>query len=310
MSSKNKQFSILAILILIFSIYTYFLLPSVMSWGHDANYKNVSVMTKVNVTQGFPEITNITCNGGSAITLTAGGTKQVLCIVKIRDYNGGNTISTTNATFYYYLNVASDPDDNNSHYTNTSCIEDSVDGLNATWNCTWNILYYANNGTWIANITVMDDYNMTARGTRNATISTLYALNVTDTIDFGNMAVGDTTPGDPLQANVTNLGNMNINVTVKGFAGDNETTGANYAMFCAYRNITISNERYNTSVSTYDDMTRLTGAATTIQGFTVIQQTNDAVQETNTTYWRLHVNTTNNPFGMCNGTVVFGAIAS
>jgi hypothetical protein len=309
MSSKNKQFSILAILILIFSIYTYYLLPSVMSWGHDVNYKNVSVMTKVNVTQALPEITNVTCNGGSALTLTAGGTKQMLCVVKIMDFNGGNTIANVNATFHYYLNLSTDPDDNNTHYTNTTCIENSTDGLNATWNCTFEILYYANNGTWIANITVKDDYNMTAKSTKNATISTLYALNVTDTIDFGSMAVGDTTLGDPIQANVTNLGNMNINVTVKGYAGDNETTGANYAMFCQYRNITIANERYNTSSSTYDDMTSLTGATTTIRGFTVLQQTNDAMQEINTTYWRLHVNATNNPFGMCNGTVVFGAIA-
>jgi len=301
-TKKNKI--TLLILLVIFIIYLYNILPSVISWGPSSNYENVSVRTTVNVTQAYPEIINITCNNGASVTLNAGTTYTLICLVQIRDYNGGNTINSTNGTFYYYLNESSDPDDNNVHYTNTSCTENSTNGYYTNWTCAFSVWYYANNGTWEANITVKDDYNLTAKDYTTVTIDPLYALNVTPVIDFGNRAVGDTTP--PIPANITNFGNMDINVSVYGFGGNNEVTGAGLAMICEVRNITLPNERYDLSSATpYDSMTPITGAATHITGLTIPQQTNDSKPEINTTYWRLHINITTNPFGVCNGTVVF-----
>ena len=298
----------IGVLIILFTIYLYNLVPLVVSWGPSNNYENVSVRTTVNVTQSYPEIINITCNNGTAITLTAGGTYRVDCLVEIRDFNGGGAISNVNGTFYYYLNDTFDSDDNNTHYTNNSCSQDgAASGYFVNWTCSFDVWYYALNGTWEANITVNDSYNLTANDYSNSTISPLYALNVTSPIDFGNLPVGDTS-STSVQANVTNFGNMDINVSVFGFGGNDSVSGAGLSMICAQRNISLPNERYDLSSATlYNAMTRITGAAVTIPGIMVTKQTQAGVYSVNSTYWRLHVNVTTNPFGICNGTVVFAA---
>lgn len=303
--SNNK---ILLVALVLLTFFLIFKGMTVTGWGHDANYRNVSVRTTVNVTNSYPEITNITCNSGASITLTAGGTKSVLCLVQIRDYNGGNTINYVNATFYYYLNQSYDPDDNNVHYTNTSCIENNTNGYYTNWSCFYDVWYYANNGTWRINATVNDSYGAKDNKYRNATIAALLALNVTDVIDFGQLAVTETSPS-AVQANVTNFGNRPINVSVYGFGGENPVLYAGLAMICEQRNITLPNERYSMDSVAYDSMTSLTGTPAQIAGLTIQQQTDDAQQVINATYWRLHVNLTTNPFGICNGTVVFSAEA-
>jgi hypothetical protein len=304
--TSRKVFLALSLMLLFFIAFKGFL---VSSWGPGANYRNYSVRTTVNVTNAYPEILNITCTNGTGITLNAGTTKAISCLIQARDYNGGNTINNANATFHYYLNSTVDPDDGNVHYTNSSCSLANADNYYANWTCVFDVWYYANNGTWVVNATVNDTYGKTGNNRGNATISSLLALNVTNLIDFGQLAVTDYSSS--IQANVTNFGNRQINITVYGFGDENETRYAGYAMICDQRNLTLPNERYALASATdYDAMTPLTGAATTIPGFSLYQQTDDAQQVINATYWRLHVNITTNPFGVCNGTVIFAAQAS
>jgi len=278
----------------------------VTSWGPSSNYENMSVRTTVNITNAYPEIINITCNNNQPITLNAGTTLTVYCLVEIRDYNGGNTINYVNGTFYYYLNASSDPDDNNTHYTNTSCTENSTNGYYTNWTCAFDLLYYANNGTWEMNSTVNDSFGAKDNDYGNATISALLALNVTNVIDFGNLPVTQTS--NIKEANITNFGNVPINVSVYGFGGEDEVTGAGLAMICEQRNITLPNERYSLNSSgLYNDMTSITGSPVIIPSLKIPKQTVPNVYMLNSTYWRLHVNLTTNPFGICNGTVVFAA---
>lgn len=301
---ENKIILIIVLLLVVFSLSK---IPSVVSWGNSSNYKNYSVRTTVNVTNAYPEILNITCNNDASFTLNAGTTKTIVCIVQIRDYNGWNDINYANATFYYNVNESSDPDDNNEHYTNGSCLNTSNDGQYlANWTCSFNVWHYAFNGTWYANSTVNDSYGAQDNDYGTATIDALLALNVTPVINFGNMAVTDTSASSE-QANITNFGNVDINVTVYGFGGNNMTGGSGFAMICEQRNLTLPNERYDLNPATgYPAMTRISGVANQT-GLTIIRQTNDAQQEINSTYWRLHINLTTNPYGICNGTVVFSA---
>ncbi len=297
-------------LVLMLVLFSYMLIKGfpVTSWGPSGNYENVSVRTTVNVTNAYPEILNITCNNGVGVTLTAGSTKTINCMVQIRDYNGGTDINYANATFYYYLNESSDPDDNNTHYTNTTCTENNSNGYYANWTCAFDAWYYANNGSWVVNATVNDSYGAQDNNHGNFTIGALFALNVTDVIDFGDLAVTQTSAEQ--EANVTNLGNVPMNVSVYGFGGDDEVTGAGLAMICEQRNITIPNERYSvTSGAGYGAMTSITGAPATLPGLTIDKQTTPSGYKINSTYWMLHVNLSNNPFGICNGTVVFAAEA-
>jgi hypothetical protein len=306
---KKKFFSVALLILVIFLIFKG--IP-VTSWGPGANYRNYSVHTQVNVTNAYPEVLNVTCSGNysgvpsAAITLTAGNTKTVYCLAQVRDYNGGNTVISVNATFYYYSSASSDPDENNTHYTNTSCTMNNSGGYYSNWTCAFDVWYYANNGTWRANATANDSYSTTNFNYGNATVSALLALNVTSLINFGSLAVTETS--QVIQANVTNFGNVPINFSVHGFGGEDPVLYAGLAMICDQRNISISNERYSLNgADTYDIMTQITGSPVTVNGTTIQKQTIPNTYMINSTYWTLHVNLTTNPFGICNGTVIFAA---
>jgi hypothetical protein len=306
LGARGKIFLISVLFILLFIIIK---TGPVLSWGPGNNYRNYSVRTTVDVTNAYPEVLNVSCNNGAAITLNAGTTKTINCTVQIRDYNGGGDINYVNATFYYFLNASSDPLDNNTNYMNASCTNITADGYYTNWSCSFDAWYYALNGTWRANVTANDTYGAKDNDYGNFSIASLLALNATPVIDFGSMAVTDTSVTS-VQANITNLGNRPINVSVYGFGGDSEATGANLAMLCQIRNISLPNERYSTdSGAVYAAMTPITAAPVTIPDLTVAKQTLADTYIVNSTYWTLHVNLTTNPFGECNGTVVFSAIS-
>ncbi|MBN1793072.1 hypothetical protein JW826_05300 [Candidatus Woesearchaeota archaeon] len=317
MKIKTKP-RIILLFALIFVFYLYYILPSVISWGPIDNYRNFSVRTTVNVTDAMPEIVNITCNNGTAITLNAGTVYPVICKIELKDYNGGNTLNGTGSsgvnasTFYYYLNASEDPDDNNVHYTNSTCEVNGTAFANYSinWTCTFYTWYYANNGTWIINITVHDRYNgrsYNVTGTRNATIGSLYAVNVTNVIDFGDMYVGETSTTS-VEANITNFGNMDINISLYGFGGENQTLYPDLAMVCAVRNLSLDTERYSVNGSeAWAAMTPISGTPTALPNMTLIQQQDDSTPVMNATYWRLYIDPISNPFGQCNGTVIFSA---
>jgi hypothetical protein len=294
-------------------------MPSALSWGPGPNYRNFSVRTTVNVTEAYPEVLNITCNNGSSILLTAGASTFVLCTVVIRDYNGGDTIigingsGVFNATFYYFQNKSSDPDEDNVHYSNASCSFNQSNGYYVNWTCGFDVQYFANNGTWRINVSVLDTHNeqnLSVVSSFNTTISPLYALNVTEVIDYGSLYTGQTSASS-VEANVTNLGNMQINVTVYGFGGDNATKGVGLAMLCEQRNLSVSNERFSVdSGAPFASMVPLSGSPQMIPDLTLLKQTIPGNLITNSTYWAIHINISDNPFGVCNGTVVFSAVSS
>lgn len=280
------------------------------SYSIGPNYRNISVDTTVNITNSKPEVLIVDIdNGISNITLNAGSTRLVTCNSTVLDYNGGNTIANVTAVFYDGNSVNHTmPEDNNSMYYNTSCLEQSVNGYYANYTCTFVVEYYANaSNNWICNVTANDvyDFNGIDYGWNYNTteINTLYALNVTSLIDYGDLAVEDTSTAQ--EANITNFGNVAINVSVYGYG---VTPGDGLAMNCDVGNITIANEKFslNQTGDFVVDYTSLSSVAQDI-GLTIPHQLNDSQQEINSTYWRLFVPP--NPFGVCNGTVVFQAEA-
>lgn len=266
------------------------------------NYDHVNVTTIVNVTNALPEILNVTVEGANDnITLNAGMTRTVTCNATIRDYNGFNDIDVVNATLYHHLNSSDDADDMNYHYTNTSCAEADNDGQYlANYTCTFDVYYFANNGTWNCNVTVEDMYNFTDSEYNSTNIDSLYALNVTDTIDYGNLSV--TEYSDNITATVTNFGNMDINVSVLGYG---QTEGDGLGFVCGTgTNISVEHQRF--AGTTIDWSSKIPLASTNQDvGITVAQQQDDLTPVTADTYWQLYVPP--NPFGVCTGTVRFTA---
>ncbi len=270
------------------------------------NYRNVSSDTTVNITNSAPEIVNITVDPQS-ITLNAGSSTRVYVNTTIRDFDGQNDIDTVQGTFFdQSVSVSNDSDDNNFHYSDNDCNKTNGDGDVANYSCAFDLEYYANNGTWEGNVTVNDTQNFNDSENETGDVQELRALNVTQLLDYGNLQVGEANT-NPVTANVTNFGNVDINTSVYGYGNE---TNDGLAMVCDERNITIGYERFSENSSkTWADMNNLTTDPQDIPGFSVLQRTNDTAitDSRNSTYWKLKVPVDENPGGRCNGTVVFQA---
>lgn len=270
------------------------------------SYDATNVSSRVNITQAMPEIQTITINNGSNVDLTEGTFERVICNVTIRDYNGYNDVANVNATFYDYLNSnRTGPDDNNDHYHNDSCtLLGNFDAITGVWECGFDVFYYANNGTWTCDVQVNDTYGYNVSGQGNGTINPLFAINVTNIIDYGDMAVNDVSLTSEI-VNITNFGNQYINISVYGYGGNDSILGNGLAFICDVGNISVNNERFSIADVAWASMNSLSSSSTNVPGLTIPQQTDDLQAVVNQTYWRLFVPP--NPFGICNGTVVFEA---
>ncbi|GIU69987.1 MAG: hypothetical protein KatS3mg002_1223 [Candidatus Woesearchaeota archaeon] len=276
------------------------------------NYRNVTVRTFVNITNARPEVLSVNVYQESNtsllnITLSGGGQRRVTCNASLRDWNGYNDIVIVNATLWHSSSTLNSPDDNNSHYTNSSCTN-SGNGVNYTVNyiCGFDVYYYANNGTWTCFVNVEDQGGKTGNNSNTTYVYPLYALNVTDGIDYGSVAVEEYSANRT--ANITNFGNMPINISVEGYGA---VRGDGLAMNCSlFGNITVSMERFSTSDVDWSLMNPLSSSPQLIPGLTIPKQTLPSTPMVNTTYWQLYVNVSNNPAGNCTGYIIFQAEAS
>jgi hypothetical protein len=306
----SKVFSVLIVLSLLILV-VLFLPLGIAPNINGTNYKNVTVWTHVNITNSRPEVLSVAIQDWANtslpnITVNAGGYKNIMCNVSLRDWNNYNDITYVNATLWHVATSNSSfVDDNNSHYTNTNCTNSGNGvGFLVNYLCNFTIIYYANNGTWSCNATVQDTLNATGFGNGSRTFVPVYALNVTDGIEYGSVATEDYTGN--FTANITNLGNMQINVTVEGY-GARAKDGL--AMNCSLGgNITVDNERFATSDVNWSLMTPLSSNPQMLN-LTLLKQINETTI-TNSTYWQLYVSSTNNPGGNCTGNIIFTAVAS
>jgi len=281
------------------------------------NITNETVIARVNVSNTFPNLYLVRITSpldiNNNIDLTAGNTTTLLCNGTFQDANGFDDVTKVNATLYFD-NVGSNASDNNmTHYSNSSCGTcPAVPGSgnqNGTCSCQFAVQYYANYGNWRCNMTVTDTgllestYNSTTFFMNEVVGIDLYNL----TIDYGPLSVTSTSQNIP--ENVSNVGNVPINITVRGYGGTNETEGINVTMICETgANITFGNQRYSTVNSTaFDDMRNLTNQTTMVPALTIPTRTNGttAGNSTNTTFWKLRIPI--GPSGICNGTIIFGA---
>ena len=237
------------------------------------------------------------------LMLSAGSVRFVNCSVVASDPDGVSNVRNATATFYYYLNKSSDPDNNNTHYTNSSCSRVENTSTNVSFSCGFYVLYYANNGTWTCNATVTNNYSVSISDTVSSTIQPLYAVNVTDGVDFSKVSA--VSPSANVTVNISNFGNMLVNVTVQGY---DIVIGDNIGMNCSDgSNITITNIRFSTNnTADFSSKTPLSGAIQSLN-FKINKQINSS-QVFNTTYWQI----TPDPGKLnriCGGYIIFTAEA-
>ncbi len=271
----------------------------VQPFGTSQPYNETSILnTTVNITNAAPFVFNVEIP--SSINLVAYDTVTVDCNVSVNDYD--NNTAGVNATLHYSGVPSDGLSDQNNLYWNTTCTRVTPTDFITNFTCTFEVNYFANNGTWYCNVTAIDDQNATNTNISNpGTIEPLVAIKMPEIIDYGEMSVGDTS--SDVQANVTNAGNRDANISVEGWGS---TPGDNLAMTCDYGNIGIGNEKYDVFSGTdFLLMYPLTSSTSMIPGYFVPQRTSESQDSIGSTYWRLQI--PSGAGGVCDGKILFTA---
>jgi len=303
---------------LLFLLFSFFTSPVMGGVG-----ENVTVITQLTVGEVPPEVLNVSINDGAeSITLIANASTVVYCVGLIRDYNNETGLNYVSAEFFHSSSSYGSSDDNNNHYTNNSCnitynftswggIADDI--YHVLGNCSFTIQYYSDPGVWNCTMFANDTYGDNDTNSDDINVSTLLAIGLPNIINYGT--VNATSVSNENITNITNVGNVEVNLSLSGYA---MYEGDNLSMNCtlgSVKNISIDFEQYNLTgsndsyltISQFDSLyVNLTGAPV-IKEFNLNYRHNDTINyAVNETYWRMYV-----PIGVagsCSGNIIFGAV--
>ncbi|MCF7910105.1 hypothetical protein K9L16_00340 [Candidatus Pacearchaeota archaeon] len=288
--------------------------------------ENVTITTYLEVGEVYPDILNMSLNNDTDITLIANSTKQVDCVAIVRDYNNDTDIVYAAAELFdTQVSNMGDSDDNNYHYSNSSCDIDydfgswrgiNDDNYTAFVNCSFDLEYYANPAPWNCTLEINDSTDRSENSSApGQDVLELIAIGLPDSINYG--IVNSTYVSNEQISNVTNFGNVALNLSLSGYA---VSEGDDYAMNCTLGDnsvFMIEYEKYNLTSSTLGDLSlsefentyiNLTSSPV-VNEFDLEQRqddsTNDAINET---YWRIYV--PRGVAGTCSGNIIFGATKS
>jgi hypothetical protein len=300
----------------------------VMVINNGDNYITTNVSVKV-TGSGYNEAPNLTLNSPPNITnaivddalsipaneidLVAASNRDVTCEAIAEDLDGDSFQNAT-AQFYNSSSFYGDGDDNNNHYSNNSCFINSSYGTanQSQIICNFQVRYYADPGQWECTVIVEDNLSISGNSSDTTTMNTLLSVGLIDIADFGVVNMGQVS--SELTLNVTNYGNVKVNLSLEGYAVN---VGDGLAMNCTsgiVQNITVEHAKYNLTGSTSGSLTLgqtsnyylnlTTNPVTKI--FNLGSRQNDTFNEAyNNTYWRMYVPT--GVEGNCSGNIVFGA---
>ncbi len=319
------------------------LLPSGCNIGEDLTLKVINngdnyISEEKNVTVngfGYDIVGNITLNSPPNITninveddlifpeneidLIPAETKEVQCVSIITEYDGEDSLNNASAVFfdnvYSHFN---DLDDNNHHYTNNSCDIDYSYGnqYEAEITCLFNVWYYSNSEDWNCTIAIQDNLSIISKAGDITFINPLLALGVDSVINFDLFGGEEVTREN--EVNVTNYGNVKINLSLSGYAFE-ENDG--YAMNCTFEgetsNISIEYEKFNLtqssqgalSLSEFESRYVNLTSSPQVKKFDLDYRKQDSQNEAiNSTYWRIYV--PSQVSGECQGNIIFGAVTA
>ncbi|MBR9705070.1 hypothetical protein GOV12_06675 [Candidatus Pacearchaeota archaeon] len=283
---------------------------------------NITVATYLEIGTNAPQVLNVSIeNDNSTITLIPNSTREIFCVGLIRDYNNETNLNFSSAEFYIDTSFYGDSDDNNTHYTNSSCEIDKSFGVwkgvtddiyHVLSNCSFKLQYYTNPGSWNCTIFVNDTDSLNDTGNDTISVNSMIALDMPDTISYGT--VNATYMSDENITNISNVGNVGINLSLKGWA---VSEGDGLAMNCTLgsnKSIKIEHEKFNVTYSNPGEYTlaqailnysNLTSNVL-IYNFSLDSRAEDSYNDaTNATYWRIYVPT--GVAGSCEGNIQFGA---
>ena len=255
---------------------------------------NVGTTPFFNLTIDVPTLTIFAMKATSPISLIAGTTFITWCnasVIGASNFNATLIHSSSNQLF---------ADDNNTHYTNTSCIFSEL----GNYSCSFNLLYHANNGSWNCNFTA-SSYEAVNWSNITTNVDTLSAIEILpDLIEYGNVNSGNISSLIPV--NISNMGNVLLNLDLFAYGA---FINDSLALNCTLGNLTYENQKVSTNSSlNFDAMINVSGSTTIPTMLSLGLQKRITTPSYNTTFWRLNIPP--GPQRNCSGTVVFTAILS
>ncbi|MEK6967709.1 MAG: hypothetical protein AABX51_03705 [Nanoarchaeota archaeon] len=226
------------------------------------------------------------------IFLTAASTSTAWCNATVN-----NTVSF-NATLFHETVFSYSPENNNSHYTNTTCSNNA-----GNYSCSFEIQYHANNGSWNCNLTSVNydgDFNHSNASTN---IQPLTAIDILpNVIDYGDLSAGQVSTLIPV--NISNVGNVLLDLELFAYGS---VPDDNVSLNCGVGNLTLESQKVTTNGSdSFDTMSNVSGVSNQPTRLNLSLQKRITDNSYNTTYWRLTAPV--GPKTNCSGYVVFTAI--
>jgi len=330
---KYKLITIFSILAILEVSLIFFILPFFSSPVIGYSNGSVVVRTTLNVGTVAPEVLLVALTNTSTsytninLSLNPATGKTVYCNGVVRDYNNDTDISSVAARIFQNTTSEWASDDNNTHYTNSTCFidynatnsgawgDDNTGNYTANFSCSFNMQYYANPTFWTCSVYAYNSYNWNGTNSTVGGVNELLAVTLPSTINYGT--VNSTAVSDENITNVSNAGNVQINLTLQGYAfypGDGQSMNCSKGNV---KNISIMYEKYNLTTSNpgvlaLSDIeaiyTNLTNSSVTKRFNLNYRQADNWDDATNATYWRIYV--PRGVAGTCSGNIVFGAIKS
>jgi hypothetical protein len=292
---------------------------------NDTVQLNMTINTPPNITiVTFDDYTPL----NDDIDLTAGTNKTVYCIINASDYDGYDNInlsslnvSISNRGFTgaedpknEYILAWNNLDNNhaclNQTYGGTSTLEGSI-----ILNCSIQMPYYTENGTWICNASILDNSNNPLRviAFDPANIMQLIALNIsTESIDFGFIALGENRTEAQDNTTIENIGNVPLRVNVTASWNDTDLTNDTYAMKCVQGYVNETDIKFNASGSYEDNIGNWNQLDTGFTPATQMSLTEAAglTRKYLDIFWGINLinSQSSTPKGACKGWLFFDAI--
>lgn len=206
-----------------------------------------------------PTTANVSLNSGSDIELEENTTVSVAWAGTVSDGDGYEDIATAQGKIYRSgVSGGEECSTSNSDcYIDSSCDLSGCSGNSCTATCNVDVYFFADptdTGSpysaqyWLGWIEVTDDYSETGEGfspSSTTDIQSLQAINVTSSISYGQLFVGDDTGSDNETTLITNTGNRQVDINL---AGDHMCT--DYST-CSELILNVNNQQYSLIGFTY-----------------------------------------------------------
>lgn len=273
--------------------------------------------TAVTVTNATPVVTNVTLNGGSSITLTENTTTSITIAATVSDGNGcADVFSSGTITAVLYRSglaatsscTASDTNCYRSITMANAGGDTCTGGVDTTADAsaTVPVWYFADptdasssfpTQWWVSYVKANDFSNASSSATSTTVvdINSLYALNITASINYGSVAPGADTGSGNQTATTTNTGNAKIDIE---FSGTNMSGPATLA---------ATQQKYGTSSVAYASLAYTLSTTATSRDINFFAATASSTPAATSTFWGLAI-PNGQTLGSYTGTNTFTAI--